>query len=763
MLEGMRMTKPMKSGVPVGSVVVDGTKSYRIISQVSGQLVCRPENADALDHQDFMVPVEELNKKLNNSDFELKSPKELMRGSTMLTGDGAITLLLDKNKRDRMLFVHVCCMAIETVGEKKGEKITEPWIYKNYDLIQEEIRTLHRQVLGKETVLGNKRLPDFQAPNACDLMKQYKFYKSDHYRPEEFRDKRDQAGRPPTLFDQWVIDLMSDAAKITLEGRVRTVTRALETLDEKLSKENAIRLARDPGFQPVTVSRRKFDEFIRSLGVVAAGFTRLGRSAVTKSNRTGIGEIRALMYGEMVEIDECEMPLYVFLLKTGLSAVVGEATMERLRKEAENDAVGKVWILVAVDVATGATLGFNVARSPNANDTLELIRRVLSDKRKFAREAGCQNDPDEPITPSMFVMDTGVGLWNNVVPHAMLILGISFKYGRVRSPTDKKFCERFFGTLGSDIMKELHGYAGQDAKKETDYDGAAMAVMSIAQLERYLWWYFTDCLPFKITTRKGGWGKRRKDLVEHVKSHYGHLERLSKRRIRLGLGLRVTRTVSKMGIEAFVMPYADNPEFLKWSLNNLGKKVTVLVDPHCIEEVTVITADRDVFYVKASLLQFRDFSLAEWQHFLEEWRYNDPTSEEVSVEALYRFYLRIRTEMSRLLESHGKEHKVIKIEDAQRMADNLAGIKSINGTKTSVTSLQILFGDYGTQAAEISSAFASDAVGDGIFTPGDDLIEDAEVVAETPPLIVEKSEPAGKAKRVNSAYSGVAKGKGGLK
>jgi hypothetical protein len=43
------------------------------------------------------------------------------------------------------------------------------------------------------------------------------------------------------------------------------------------------------------------------------------------------------------------------------------------------------------------------------------------------------------------------------------------------------------------------------------------------------------------------------------------------------------------------------------------------------------------------------------------------------------------------------------------------------------------------------------------------LIEEAEVVAETPPIMVEKSEPGGKAKRVNDAYSGAAKGKGGLK
>lgn len=79
-----------------------------------------------------------------------------------------------------------------------------------------------------------------------------------------------------------------------------------------------------------------------------------------------------------------------------------------------------------------------------------------------------------------------------------------FRFGRTKSPSDKAFIERFFATLGSDSMKALHGYNGQGPGKQTEYDGQDMPVMTMAQLERYLWWYFTDCLPFKTTQRKGG-------------------------------------------------------------------------------------------------------------------------------------------------------------------------------------------------------------------------------------------------------------------
>lgn len=91
-----------------------------------------------------------------------------------------------------------------------------------------------------------------------------------------------------------------------------------------------------------------------------------------------------------------------------------------------------------------------------------------------------------------------------------------FRYGGTKTPTDKAFFERFFATLGADIVRALHGYSGGGSGSETDYDGQDMTVLTIAQLEKNLWWYFTDCLPFKETQRKGAWGMEQQQLFDQT-------------------------------------------------------------------------------------------------------------------------------------------------------------------------------------------------------------------------------------------------------
>jgi hypothetical protein len=222
---------------------------------------------------------------------------------------------------------------------------------------------------------------------------------------------------------------------------------------------------------------------------------------------------------------------------------------------------------------------------------------------------------------------------------------------------------------------------------------------------------------------------------------YGKLPPLSRRHVRRALGLKVRRVVTKMGIEAFRMPFQGDENFRKWALDNIGSEVTVYVDPHTIEEVTVKTDKGEIFYLRASLSQFRDFTLQEWVHFLEEWRASDAVSKEISAMALYRFYKRIDAEMEKLLDFYGKEHKVITLDEAQSLCDELAG-----------GDLTILEPDEGSKAAAPMDVYMGGDDGEGIFVPGSD-IEDAEAIEETLPTTPVKSEAP-------KTFTGASKGKG---
>jgi hypothetical protein len=205
-------------------------------------------------------------------------------------------------------------------------------------------------------------------------------------------------------------------------------------------------------------------------------------------------------------------------------------------------------------------------------------------------------------------MDPGPGFWNSTVPLAIPPLS-SFKFGRAKSPKDKASMESEFGGIGEDVMRCLHGFNGAGPGKQPGYDGRAMAVLSMAQIEQILWWYFTDCVPFKSSQRRGSLGAVNHVAFARTLKRFGLLPPLARRDVRRALGLRVTRTVTTMGIEVFRMPFQGQPDFRAWSIDNIGEKVTVYIDPHRIEEVTVVTGDGKSFYLKAGLSQFRHFSL----------------------------------------------------------------------------------------------------------------------------------------------------------
>lgn len=737
------MTKHNPPKFPVGTVVTEGNKSSRIIAILDDMAVMRPTTADANDHLDFFMPVEDLTSKLNAVDFEIDLPPlKSLYGSTALPKTGPDFIDLDDEEQLKVLF-ELCAMLVLQEYQSNGlNKVTEAWINDHHEAIEGKVKKRFRQLIG-QTQRKSKSTISFDLPAGKKLARQFKDYQSEFFDPSDFSTNHCRAGRPEKEFPDWVNKLIDESAADYCEGREKTVKRGYTLLEGRLLEENARRAKTDPGHVDIKVSETKYRKIVKAMPKTAVMATRKGRAEMIRNMRSGIGETIARMVGEVIQIDECELPLWVFLEKTGLYHVVGERTMKQLRKEAENETVGKVWILVAYDVATGTPLAFNIARSQNANDTLELIRRLVSDKTKLAREAGCQHAPPPAIRPFQIVMDTGSGLWNQHVPTAILSLGAMFRFGRTKSPTDKAFIERFFATLGIDIVRSLHGHSGNGPGAEADYDGKEMTALTIAQLEKYTWWYFTDCLPFKKTQRKGGWGIQQKQLFDQTVEYYGCLPQLSRRKVRRALGLKVCRVVTKMGIEAFRMPFQGDENFRKWALDNIGAEVTVYVDPHAIEEVTVKADKGEIFHLRASLSQFRDFTLQEWVHFLEEWRASDAVSKEISAMALYRFYKRIDAEMEKLLDFYGKEHKVITLDEAQWLCDELAG-----------GDLTILAPDEGSKAAAPMDVYLGGDEGEGIFVPGAD-IEDAEIIEETLPKTPEKS-------KVPKTFTGVAKGKGGL-
>jgi hypothetical protein len=748
------MGKHVSLEIPIGSLVIDGAKISRVIGRVNDQFVLRPEDASAEDHLDFYMTVKEILSRQQDLKFQIRFSMSSYLTGSPTPAEATNFVALDEADQDQVLFWIATFQVLDQLIVEDKMQLTEMSIDENHEVVEARAKKLYRKITVQRRK-GMRKVTTFDLPRAKRILQQYRKYSNGEIEVQALASQRSKAGRKPKEVPNWVEELMDECLVEYRDDREPHLIRCYEKLQGRLLEENERRAKENPLHRHETVSERRFRGYEKKHSRTPVRITRKGRDEINRTLMNGSGDLIARMVGEIIQVDEYQMPLWLFLQQTGLHKIVGPKTMARLRKEAEAGEKGRIWLLVAIDVATGMPLAFHLANSQNPHDTVELLRRLVSDKRQMAREAGCEHAPPEPVRPYMIVMDTGSGLWNDIVPRAILAMGASFRYGRVRTPTDKAVNERYFRTFGGDVMKAVHGYAGEGPGKKTSYDGWEMTSMSKAQLERLLWWYFTDCYPFKTTQRKGGYGVTNGGLFEMTKDRYGMLPALGRRDIRDALGLRVgTRTVGVMGIEVYRMPYKGTPAFNRWMLDNLGAEVSVTVDPYSMHEVTAVTPDGQRYNLTACLSQFRHFSLAEWLHFLAEWRASDPVTKEVSAAALHRFYERLKDETNRLLAHHGKEHKPVRLEEAERMTDELSGVS-------------ILLDDgEGSPHAAIDDALSGSAEltdGPGVYTPGGDdgAAEDAddEAGADTDPG--SKDKPKKRPTR-NRKYTGPPKGKGGL-
>lgn len=742
------MSAQFKPDIIPGYHVTEGNRVERVIAVTKEYAVLRPVGVGALDKQDTLVPLDDLYAKIGNVDFGISPGEPDTAVGNGQKGNQRKKLIdLGLNDKHQVMFVYCVCHAIDDVRADTPGKVTEAWCEANWSRIN-SVAEEHFLKLSGQKKKGKRQKVSYTAPCAKVMARDYAGYRSNDLCPDDLASKRSMAGRKPDEIPDWAHAIILAGMKPYLDGREPKAIRCYHIISGKLIEENERRAAVDLFHKPFNLKRSKFYVIVGEMKPSEAQAYRLGAAELRRTLATGLPQTRALVYGEVIQIDEYEMPLWVFLEKTGLHVVVGAKTMDQLRKEAENTTTAKVWLLAAKDVATGRIVAFNLSRTQNAEDTLELLRRLVSDTTQLAKEAGCENAPPPPVRPQVIIMDTGPGFWNSTVPLAILALGASFKFGRAKSPKDKASMESEFGSIGEDVMRCLHGFNGAGPGKQPGYDGRAMAVLSMAQIEQILWWYFTDCVPFKSSQRRGSLGAVNHVAFARTLKLFGLLPPLARRDVRRALGLRVTRTVTTMGIEAFRMPFQGQPDFRAWSIDNIGEKVTVYIDPHRIEEVTVVTGDGKSFYLKAGLSQFRHFSLQDWRHFLEEWRHTDPVSDEINAMALYRFYLRVSDRMADLLEFHGKEHKVIRQDEVQSACDMLAG-----------GSLRILPDDAeGSASVDRQDIFKSKHAGPGAFRPGDIIPDDD----EEPVRNVGKKSGAGAKGRAPKKFTGDAKGRGKL-
>ncbi|PPQ39557.1 putative transposase [Rhodoblastus acidophilus] len=267
----------------------------------------------------------------------------------------------------------------------------------------------------------------------------------------------------------------------TDERRV-PVARIVENLAVALRKENANRASDDQLSRPCdkTISNhaRKLPQFLRYAG-------RHGIDAARKrypANSSGIDVTRPL---QRVEIDEWRVPLHVLLTWTGAWNDLTDKKKKKLKRV-------RVWVCVAIDVATRCILGMRLSETVASTNSMAVLEMMVGDKTDMALAVGAKTPWDMFGRPHQIASDWGGSLVSRRVVAAIMDLQVASLQPPRGCPSLRAHIERVFRTVGTQLISRFTGQTFANVVAKAGYDSEKRASLTVAELCRCLVLYVVD-------------------------------------------------------------------------------------------------------------------------------------------------------------------------------------------------------------------------------------------------------------------------------
>lgn len=366
------------------------------------------------------------------------------------------------------------------------------------------------------------------------------------------------------------------------------------------------------------------------IGDTAYLFATMGDRHSMKERGRGSTDIRALVIGEYVEIDECKASLVTSAKACGLWETLNTNDREILGR-IDEEIRERLHILVMLDIASRMPLGWIISDHPKAEATLALVRMATRSKAREARKFGCVGEPLPAIGLGHIRNDNGTGLRNSAVIGAALGIGGTNSISRAYSPNERPYIERMFGTQESVLLKLIHGYTGRKPGELPGYDAVKNGVLDVQTLMGILTRFMIDEYPAMRHHGVGMGGRRPIEVWKEINETRGCFMPLDPDRRRIHLGWEQKSTPTDEGVRVFTGIWFNSPE-LQAKLEETGHrgKVLVFVDPDNLNCATVIIPKvQKPITVDLQITAFADMTLPEVLELMEIWRNEDGMLAEV--------------------------------------------------------------------------------------------------------------------------------------
>jgi putative transposase len=165
--------------------------------------------------------------------------------------------------------------------------------------------------------------------------------------------------------------------------------------------------------------------------------------------------------------------------------------------DSEGELVGRPWLTIAIDIASGCVMGFHLGdEAPNPQVVMLALRHAILPKQ-YSGEYELQNQCQTYGLPQHFYTNHGISVQSDRLKQIAAQLGFT-NHSQPR-PFESHVIERLFGSLNTQLFSALPGYTqGRSRSPNT-----AAASLTLPELEKLVVRYFVDGHNHQLEPRVG--------------------------------------------------------------------------------------------------------------------------------------------------------------------------------------------------------------------------------------------------------------------
>ncbi|MGR9148085.1 DDE-type integrase/transposase/recombinase [Rhizobium leguminosarum] len=378
--------------------------------------------------------------------------------------------------------------------------------------------------------------------------------------------------------------------------------------------------------------RTKFSEMINALPAFDAMAEREGFEAAYKHFAPVLRSYDVTLPGERVELDEMKTDLSVICAMAGMLEGLDMEKIETLKKI-------RVWLVVAIDVATRYPLAAKVARTPNRQACLDVVRMMMTDKSEISALVGAQIPWVGHIKPRTIYTDHGSAFIADETTEALKAIGIEMTRPETGKAKGRPHIESLFHIIGPLFARFYDGRTFRSIKEKGDYDPSKHASLAASEFSEIINLGISDLYAIRPHGALGG-DSPHNVWVDAVQG-MGWIRPPHRADLIRAFGKKDTATIGRYGIVKYGIPYSS--AWLEDEHMERGqKKINVIFDYGYVNSILVETRDGGWMEVENRVDLPANLSEQEWTEARKEVRAENKKRTENDYPAMRAAILRNR-------------------------------------------------------------------------------------------------------------------------